>query len=57
MAFLLPFTAITGMPCSSAAKVGRPMQPSGITRQGDVRIRNDAAMSEETRIGNNRGRA
>src|SRR6185295_7349527 len=26
-------------------------------KTGDVRIRNDAAVSEETRIGNNRGRA
>ena len=26
-------TAITGIPCSRAARVGRPIQPSGITKQ------------------------
>src|SRR5690349_12693692 len=32
MRFVLLRTAITGMPCSTAASVGKPTQPSGITR-------------------------
>ena len=30
--FVLLRTAMTGMPCSTAASVGRPTQPSGMTR-------------------------
>ena len=47
MAFLLPFTAITGNALFKRCQGWQADAAVGDYKTGDVRIRNDAAMSEE----------